>query len=247
MNEVQQISRNVVVTGASSGIGRAIAERLQAEGWQPFNLDIKPPPEASSGGTWVETDLADTGSIRGAIARVLEHGRVSGLVNNAAIPGTMNLLLDTDEADMDRVYAVNMKAPMLCARYLAPSMIEQRYGRIVNIASRALLGKARRTSYGGTKGALVSMARCWALELAGSGVTCNLVAPGPVNTELFAEANPDHLPRSRKIVEDIPVGRLGEPEDIAQAVAFFMDRRSGFVTGQVLYVCGGVSLARGGS
>ncbi|MDX1433715.1 MAG: SDR family oxidoreductase, partial [Gammaproteobacteria bacterium] len=104
-----------------------------------------------------------------------------------------------------------------------------------------------RTSYAGTKGALVSMTRVWALELAAFGISVNAIAPGPVRTELFERANPPDNPRTLQIVEAIPVGRLGEPHDIANAVAFFLDERSSFVTGQVLYVCGGVTLARGGS
>ena len=91
------------------------------------------------------------------------------------------------------------------------------------------------------------MAKVWALELAGHGITSNVVAPGPIRTALFDAANPPELPRSREIVDAIPVGRIGQPEDVANAVAFFMGAEAGYVTGQVLYVCGGVTLARGGS
>lgn len=240
------ISSNVVVTGASSGIGRAIAERLQEDGWNIFNLDIQP-PKNDTVGIWLETDLSDVDAVRNALDQVLSQGGISGLVNNAAIPGAMELLVEITDQDMDQVYAVNMKAPMICARQLAPAMKAQGFGRIVNISSRSQLGKSNRTSYGATKGAVVSMTRCWAIELAGDGITCNAVAPGPVRTELFDVANPDHMPRTRSIIDAIPVGRIGKTEDIAQAVSFFMDRRSGYVTGQVLYVCGGVTLTRGGS
>lgn len=239
--------KTAVVTGASRGIGRAIAARLLAEGWRVYNLDIAAPArDPGLGDRWVAVDLADPASVAAAFESVLAEGPVTGLVNNAAI-GRMTGLAETTVTDFDASVAVNMRAPMLCARTVIPGMKAQGFGRIVGIASRAHLGKALRTSYAGTKGAIVSMARVWALELAGDGITSNVVAPGPIRTELFEAANPPELPRSRRIVDAIPVGRIGEPEDVANAVAFFMDPRAGFVTGQVLYVCGGVTLARGGS
>ena len=239
--------RTALVTGASRGIGRAIAARMLEEGWAVVNLDIAPPETDSAlGDRWVEVDLADIEATSRALDGVLAETEVSALVNNAAI-GRMSALEETRVEDFDASVAINMRAPMLCTQAVVPGMKARKFGRIVNIASRAHLGKTLRTSYAGTKGALVSMTRVWALELASSGITVNAIAPGPVRTELFERANPPDNPRTRQIVEAIPVGRLGEPEDIAQAVAFFADERSAFVTGQVLYVCGGVTLARGGS
>jgi len=239
--------KTAVVTGASRGIGRAIAGRLLAEGWRVYNFDIAAPVrDPGLGDRWVEVDLADAGSIAAAFEAVLAEGPVTGLVNNAAI-GRMTALADTGVADFDASVAVNMRAPMLCARAVVPGMKAQGFGRMVGISSRAHLGKALRTSYAGTKGAIVSMAKVWALELAGDGITSNVVAPGPIRTELFEAANPPQLPRSRQILDAVPIGRIGEPEDVANAVAFFMAEQAGFVTGQVLYVCGGVTLTRGGS
>ncbi|MFQ5954007.1 MAG: SDR family NAD(P)-dependent oxidoreductase [Kiloniellales bacterium] len=239
--------RTAVVTGASRGIGRAIAARLMAEGWRVYNLDIiQPTGDPDNGPTWVEVDLADEASIAAAFERVLADGPVTGLVNNAAI-GRMTGLEDTTVKDFDDSVAVNMRAPMLCTKAVVPGMKAEGFGRIVSISSRAHLGKTQRTAYGGTKGAIVSMAKVWALELAGDGITSNVIAPGPIRTELFDLANPPDMPRSRQIIDAIPVGRMGEPEDVANAAAFFMDERAGYVTGQVLYVCGGITLARGGS
>ena len=238
--------RHAVVTGASRGIGAAIAERLARDGWRVFNLDTMPPEEGAAAADWIETDLADPGAIASAFGRILANGPVGGLVNNAGLPGTHELA-DTTIGEFDRTVAVNMRAPMLCAQAVIAGMKAQGFGRLVNIASRAHLGKARRTAYAGTKGALVSMTAVWALELAAHGITVNAVAPGPIRTALFVAANPPELPRTQAIIDAVPAGRLGEPEDVAAAVAFFMSEEAGFITGQTLYVCGGVTLARGGS
>ncbi len=239
--------KTAIVTGASRGIGRAIAARLSAEGWSVVNFDLAPPQAgAEIGDRWVEVDLGNVEATRRALDALLAEGPVSVLVNNAAI-GRMSALEDTGVEDFEASVAINMRAPMLCAQAVAAGMKQQEFGRIVNIASRAHLGKTLRTSYAATKGALVSMTKVWALELAPYGISVNAIAPGPIRTELFERANPPDNPRTRQIVDAIPVGRLGEADDVANAVAFFVDERSGFVTGQVLYVCGGVTLARGGS
>jgi len=239
--------QTALVTGASRGIGRAIVARLLADGWAVINLDNAPPEiEPDLGDRWIEVDLQSVEATKNALRDVLLDGPVSALVNNAAI-GRMSAIDDTSVKDFDASVAVNMRAPMLCAQAVIPGMKAGGFGRIVNIASRAHLGKALRTSYAATKGAMVSMTKVWALELAPHGISVNAIAPGPIRTELFERANPPDNPRTRQIIDAIPVGRLGEPEDVANAVAFFFDQRAGFVTGQVLYVCGGVTLARAGS
>lgn len=237
--------RRAVVTGGSRGIGAAIVRRLIDDGWLVFNLDIAS-PAAKTDAAWIKTDLADEASIAEAFADIRAEGPVTGLVNNAGIPGN-EALEDTTLADFDRTVAINMRAPMICAQAALEDMKAQGFGRIVNMSSRAHLGKERRTAYAGTKGALVSMTGVWALEMAAFGITVNAIAPGPIRTDLFEAANPPGDPRTRAIVDSIPVGRLGEPEDIANAVSFFMSEAAGFVTGQTLYVCGGTTLARAGS
>jgi NAD(P)-dependent dehydrogenase (short-subunit alcohol dehydrogenase family) len=239
------VNKRAIVTGASRGIGRAIAARLEDEGWEIVNMDLAE-PTAGAPGTWVRTDLADPQRLNAALGEITARAPVTGLVNNAGI-GTSALLEETTDEDFDRIVAVNMRAPMICARAVAPGMKAEGFGRIVNISSRAHLGKTHRTAYAGSKGGIVSMGRVWALELARDGITVNTIAPGPVRTELFEKVNPPGMARTREIIDSVPVGRLGEPEDIANAAAFFMDDRSGFVTGQTLYVCGGVTLARGGN
>ncbi len=237
--------KRAIVTGASQGIGTAVAARLADEGWEVINLDLKAPVEGGNV-RWVEVDLANASDLEEVLASVLCDGPVTGLVNNAAV-GIATLLEETSDADFDRQVAINMRAPMICARAVVKGMRETGFGRIVNVSSRAHLGKTHRTAYSGTKGGILSMGRVWALELARDGITVNTIAPGPIRTELFERINPPDMPRTREIIDSVPVGRLGEPDDIANAVSFFMSEQAGFVTGQTLYVCGGITLARGGN
>jgi NAD(P)-dependent dehydrogenase (short-subunit alcohol dehydrogenase family) len=137
---------------------------------------------------------------------------------------------------------VNVAAAIICVQALLPTMQAAHFGRIVNIASRAALGKEERTAYAATKAGVLGMTRTWALELAQFGITVNAIAPGPIATELFTSGNPPGAPKTIKIIESIPVKRMGQPEDIAHAAAYLMDERASFITGQTLYVCGGITV-----
>ena len=123
-----------------------------------------------------------------------------------------------------------------------PSMRAQHFGRVVLLSSRAAVGLATRTGYSATKAGMLGMARTWALELAGDGITVNVVAPGPVRTDMFHEVVAPGSDKERALAAAVPVKRLGEAADVARAVRFFVDAANGFVTGQVLYVCGGTSV-----
>lgn len=239
------MTRRAIVTGASRGIGKAIAMRLQEDGWAIINLD-REKPGSGGVGTWIEVDLSDPENLQAGLDEALSGGPVTGLVNNAGI-GSSDLLDETTNESFDKIIAVNMRAPMICARAVVAGMKQGGIGRIVNISSRAHLGKTHRTAYSGSKGGILSMGRVWALEFARDGITVNTIAPGPIRTELFEKVNPAGMPRTQEIIDSVPVGRLGEAEDIANACGFYMDERSGFVTGQTLYVCGGITLSRGGN
>ena len=129
------------------------------------------------------------------------------------------------------------------ARAVVPHLVANGWGRVVNVASVAgKEGNPNAAHYSASKAGLIGLARTWALELAADGITVNAIGPGPIATELFKRANPDNSPRTRAIIEGVPVKRLGTPEDVANGVQFFLDHRSGFVTGQVLYVCGGLTV-----
>jgi len=121
-------------------------------------------------------------------------------------------------------------------------MRANKFGRIVNIGSRAGLGKSGRTGYGGTKAGLAGMTRTWALETATQGITVNAIAPGPIETELFTASNHPDAPQTIKIRESVPLGRFGTPEEVAHAVYMLIDPRAGYITGQLIYVCGGLSV-----
>ncbi len=229
-----------IVTGASRGIGRATAELLLEQGLTVVNLDIAP-PDADSRAIHHPVDLADSEATAAVLEEVTKRHAITRLVNNVALAQSASLE-DTTFEDLRRIAEVNLRAAIQCAQVVLPAMKAAGFGRIVNISSRAALGKELRTSYAATKGGLISMTRVWALELAPHGITVNAIGPGPIATELFEAVNPPDSPRTTKIIEDIPVKRIGRPEAIANAAAFFLGDEAGYVTGQTLYVCGGLSI-----
>jgi NAD(P)-dependent dehydrogenase (short-subunit alcohol dehydrogenase family) len=229
-----------IVTGASSGIGRATAERLAEQGLTVLNLDIAA-PGAASRAIHHQVDLSDDEATAAVLDEVTKRHAVTRLVNNVALAQSASLE-DTTFDDLRRIAEVNLRAAIQCAQAVLPAMKAAGFGRIVNISSRAALGKTFRTGYAATKGGLISMTRVWALELAPHGITVNAIGPGPIATELFEAVNPPDSPRTRKIMAEIPVKRIGRPEDVANAASFFLGDGAGYVTGQTLYVCGGLSI-----
>lgn len=229
-----------LVTGGSAGIGRAIVERLAADGYECVVFD-RIAPEGDLPGSWFEVDLANRLDTEAALQRALSAGPITRLVNNVGVvrPGALE---DASQADFDAVVSLNLRCALQCTQALVPGMKAERFGRIVNISSRAALGKELRSVYSATKAGLHGFVKTWALELGAFGITANAIGPGPIRTALFEAANPPDSPRTRAIIEGVPVKRMGQPADIAHAVSFFLDTRSGFVTGQVLYVCGGMTV-----
>ncbi len=138
---------------------------------------------------------------------------------------------------------LHLGAALILVQAVLPQMRARQFGRVILISSRAALGVVGRTAYSATKAGMIGMGRTWALELAPSGITVNMVAPGPIrSTEMFHELIPAGSEREKGLAAAIPMRRLGLPEDVANAVMFFAARDSGFITGQVLYVCGGASV-----
>ena len=230
-----------LVTGGSRGIGRAVVQRLIDEGYEVLNFSRTAPKELLPGEIFESVDLSDAKRTRQAAADWAASKDILNLVNNAGmihVGKIEDIVLD----DLEQMVALNMVAPLLLTQAVLPAMRANKYGRIINIGSRAALGKSGRTGYGGTKAGLVGMTRTWALETATQGITVNAIAPGPIETELFTASNHPDAPQTIRIRESVPVGRFGTPEEVAHAVCMLIDPRAGFITGQLLYVCGGLSV-----
>lgn len=230
-----------VVTGGARNIGSAIALRLQQDGWRVIVLDVVEPEAASLRDDAVRVDLSDRGAAEAAFAAIAAAHPVGVLVNNVGIvmPASFD---DVNVDDFDRVLHLNTRTAILAAKALVPTMRRLGGGRIVMNTSRVTLGKAQRTLYSASKGALEAMARTWALELAADHITVNCVAPGPIATDVFWRNNPPDAAATRNLVASVPLGRMGTPQDVAHAVSFFCGEGASFVTGQTLFVCGGVTV-----
>jgi NAD(P)-dependent dehydrogenase (short-subunit alcohol dehydrogenase family) len=223
----------VLITGGAAGIGAATAERCRVDGYEPVIIDRE--------GDGIHADLSDPAATAEALKEALAGGPITRLVNNVGIVCPADVESQTLE-ELDLVFSLNMRCSLQCLQALLSGMKEAGFGRVINMASRAALGKELRTAYAASKAGLLGMSRVWALELGRFGITANAIGPGPIRTELFDRANPPGAVRTQRIIDAIPVKRVGAPNDVAQAVSFFLDERSGFVTGQTLYVCGGMTV-----
>lgn len=231
----------VLVTGGSRGIGRATVERLLEDGYEVVTLDIAEPVSVAQGETFVQVDMADEAALRAALAKVTTGRAITRLVNNAGIVRPANIDGVTS-ADLQAVTAINLSAAIACVQALLPAMRAAKFGRIVSISSRAALGKGERIAYAATKAGVHGMIRTLALELAADGITANAIGPGPIATELFARVNPPGAASTQRIIDTIPLQRMGQPAEVAHMVVSLLDRRAGYTTGQVLYVCGGMTV-----
>lgn len=236
-----------LVTGASRGIGRAIAAELSAEGWAVCvnYLEQKAAAEElvrrlraqGREAIALQADVADRQAVEAMVETVeVELGPVGLLVNNAGI-SRQGLFQDTSDADWDRILAVNLTGARNAIQAVLPHMLNEKRGCIVNISSIwGLRGASCEVAYACSKAAIVGLTRSLALELAPSGIRVNCVAPGCIETDMVRVLGPE---TRAMLVEETPLGRLGTPEDIAHAVAFFASERAAFLTGQVLTADGG--------
>ena len=233
-----------LVTGGSRNIGRAICDRLIGDGHMVVQFDVLE-PEDNSAAEFIRVDLSDEAETAAALAELLATRRVTRLVNNVGVSHA-SALEETNLDDFDRIMRINTRSAVQCAQAVVPGMREAGFGRILNLASRAIVGMPDMTAYGASKAAIAGITRTWAVELASAGITVNAIAPGPIDTDMLRAVNPPGSAGDQFIRGTIPVGRLGEPEDIAHAASYFLDAKSSFTTGQVLFVCGGMSIGRSG-
>jgi 3-oxoacyl-[acyl-carrier protein] reductase len=229
-----------VVTGASRGIGLAVARQLIVDGYHVIGVQRSAPP-AGAEIEFIAADMADDASLSAAIEEVTKRAPIAVLVNNAGISKVANID-SLVPSDFDAIAAVNIRAVIAATRAAVGSMKAAGFGRIINIGSRAALGKEGRSFYAASKAAVVGLTRTWALELGAHGITANTVSPGPIATELFDSTVPEGSAARNAILASLPVQRLGTPEDVAAVVAFFARPETSFITGQTLSVCGGITV-----
>ncbi|WP_417408042.1 SDR family NAD(P)-dependent oxidoreductase [Hoeflea sp.] len=233
--------KTTLITGGNSGIGAAIGDLLLARGEKIVSLGLEKPAAENDNLFGYTADLTDPAATAQVAAQIAADHSIDAVVHNAGaiLP---DLLPDADPNDLLKLAQLHLAAPMALTQAFLPGMTERGFGRILFITSRASMGMPTRSAYSATKAGVHGMMRTWALELAPKGITANVIAPGPVLTENFWGIVPKDGKLQEKIANGVPVRRIGTPKDIANAAGFFLDVNASFITGQVLYVCGGTSL-----
>jgi 2-hydroxycyclohexanecarboxyl-CoA dehydrogenase len=246
--------RTALITGGARGIGRALVDALAVDNLSIVVLDIlgdqareaaAAVEQAGGRALAVEADVADSASVAAAVdAAEARFGHIDILVNNAGWDDMMPFV-DTDEAFWDRVIEVNFKGPLRLTHRLLPGMLDRRWGRIVNVASDAgRVGSSHESVYSGAKGGLIAFTKTIARESARHGVTANCVCPGPTDTPMVKAVIAERGDRIMDaMVRAVPMKRIGQPQDIACAVRFFVTEDAGYMTGQTLSVSGGLTMA----
>lgn len=230
-----------LITGASKGIGRAIADKVCAQGGHV--VGIARSPDATFPGDLISVDLTNGVERRAALAEIAQRYAITRLVNNVGF-NQMQPLQDITLDRYDQVMETNLGVMLDATQAVVDHMKRSRFGRIINMASRSLLGRRGGSAYAGAKAAMVGFTRSWALELAEAGITVNCVAPGPIKTAMFERNNPPGSDSRETLLQSVPMKRMGEPEEVADLVQFLLSPRAAFITGQTIFVCGGSSISQ---
>lgn len=241
-------NRVALVTGSGSGLGETTVMMMAQNGAKVVVNDVDKAKVdkvveniTAAGGEamGIVADISKKDQVQDLVQQIVKRfGTIDILVNNAGIARDKGLLKITEE-DWDIVLNVNLKGAFLLSQAVVPYMKEQKFGRIVNIASRAYLGWPTQAVYSSSKGGLVSLSRTLALELAKSQITVNCIAPGLIQTPLY-DALPDNV--KENLIKSQPTKSVGKPEDIGYGVLFFADDEADYVTGQTIFICGGKSV-----
>ena len=235
------MSKVALVTGATRGIGAAIAKQLARDGFDVVGIARK--AGADFPGTFYECDLDDSKKSQEVLTEICKKHEVSVVVNNVGAVKVQNAGDITAEA-LTQQWRVNVEGSVIAIQAALPAMKTLGFGRVINISSGAFLGKAGRTGYAASKAALIGLTRTLAIELGPLGITVNCVAPGQIATETWAANNDPESPKTKAMIETIPRRRLGKVEDVAGAVGYLASDAAEYVTGQTLFVCGGLTVGK---
>lgn len=231
--------KTVIITGANKGIGLA-SSRLLSKKYNIIGIARK--KINNFPGTFIACDLSNESEINELCEFIKKkYKKIYGIVNNAGASYGQSVK-NFDLKTFDKSINLNLRAAIHLSKEFVDQMIKNKEGRIINIASRAALGRENRTSYSAAKSGLYGFTRTWALELAKHNITVNTISPGPILTELQKKNNNQSKNYKKKFLSQNPMGRFGKPEEVANAVDFFISEKSSFITGQCLYVCGGMSV-----
>jgi 2-hydroxycyclohexanecarboxyl-CoA dehydrogenase len=242
-----------IITGGARGIGAAITQRLAGEGAMVAILDIQPEPAqavadniSAQGGKAiaVKVDITDSQEVKRAVKEIEDKlGRVDILVNNAGWDKVVPFIELAEEL-WDRIIAINLRGPITVTRAVLDGMIARNYGKIVNIASDAgRVGSSGESVYSACKGGIIAFTKTLARELLRYNILINCVSPGPTDTPLLAEIGAENPKLLEALQRALPMRRLGEPDEVAAAVAFLASDEASYITGQTLSVSGGLTMA----
>lgn len=212
--------KTVVVTGASKGIGWAASQRLAHAGYHVVGIARTQPREAFPG-EFLSCDMSSEEDTDRIIKILIDHYSVDALVNNVGAGGPQSLG-SIDLSSLKTLYDINVRTAVQMTQGLIVGMKERQWGRIINLASRAIFGIPGRTSYAAAKSALIGCTRVWALELASMGITVNAIAPGPIETDMFRTIRPAGSEAEKELLASIPMGRVGQPGEVAAAIEFLL-------------------------